>query len=298
MGKTILVTGATGKQGGAVASHLLASGWRVRAMTRDISSPAALALHRAGAELVAGDLADGASLDAAIRGAYGVFSVQPGRLSSGTPTGFGPREEARWGKRVADAALAAGVQHLVYASVAGAERSAGISAFEGKREVELHIRAIGQPATILRPASFMENYADPGWRVQTGTLATALAPDTTEQLIAVDDIGAFAALAFADPGTHLGQTLAIAGDELAPAQIASAIGRATGRSIPYQHVPVEVIRQQNPAAARAFDFLNDEGYQVDIAAARRLHPGLMSFDTWLDRRGNAMFEALFTAAHR
>jgi uncharacterized protein YbjT (DUF2867 family) len=299
MGKTILVTGATGKQGGAVASRLLANGWRVRALTRDISGPAALALHQAGAELIAGDLADRASLDVGVRGAYGVFSVQPGVLSPDTPTGFGPREEADWGKRVADAVLAAGVQHLVYASVAGAERSAGISAFEGKWEIEQHIQAIGQPATILRPASFMENYADPAWGVQTGTLASALRPDTTEQLIAVEDIGAFAALAFADPDTYLGRTLAIAGDELVPAQIAAAIGRATGRTIPYLQIPVEVVRQQSPVAARAFDFLNDEGgYQVDIAAARRLHPGLMNFDTWLDRRGNAMFDALFAAAHR
>ncbi|WP_235014669.1 NmrA family NAD(P)-binding protein, partial [Parafrankia sp. Ea1.12] len=106
---------------------------------------------------------------------------------------------------MADAAAAARVPHLVYASVAGVERGGGGRAFASKRAIEEHIRRIDIPATILRPASFMENYADPAFGVQTGTLATPFAPDIPEQLIALDDIGAFVALAFTDPVRYLGR---------------------------------------------------------------------------------------------
>ncbi|WP_217505314.1 NmrA family NAD(P)-binding protein [Streptomyces lunaelactis] len=163
---------------------------------------AAHALASAGAEIVTGDLDDRASLDAAVKGAYGVFSVQQGGLGV-QPVGF--EDEVRRGRSVTDAALAGGVEHLVYTSVAGAERSAGVRAFESKWEIEERIRAIGIPATILRPASFMENVADPAFGLQTGQLATAFAPDVAEQLIAVEDIGTFVALAFGDPTQYLGK---------------------------------------------------------------------------------------------
>ncbi|WP_426502994.1 NmrA/HSCARG family protein [Dactylosporangium sp. McL0621] len=293
MDRVILVTGATGQQGGATAARLLGDGWRVRALTRDVTAPPAVALAEQGAELVAGDLADRTSLDEAVRGAYGVFSVQPGVLSGGTPEGFDSEVEARWGRHLAEAALDAGVRHLVHSSVARAEDSAGIGVFEAKWQVERHIRAIGQPATILRPVSFMENYAHPAWGVPAGALISALRPDTVEQLVAVDDIGAFAALAFADPHGTIGRTIDIAGDALTPVEIAAAISRVTVRTIPYRQIPIEAIRRQNPAAARAFDFLNDEGgYQVDIAAVRSVHPGLLDFDAWLDRHGRKLFDNL------
>src|SRR4051794_12036467 len=108
MDKIILVTGATGQQGGATARHLLAQGWRVRAFVRNPA--AAQALQQAGAELVQGDMNDAASLEAAMQGVYGVFSVQAHTS-----------DETRQGKNVADAAKAAGVQHLVYTSVGGAD---------------------------------------------------------------------------------------------------------------------------------------------------------------------------------
>lgn len=287
---TILVTGATGNQGGAAARRLLADGWSVRALTRDPAGRAAHALAAAGAEIVAGDLDDRASLDAAVKGAYGVFSVQQGALGI-QPVGF--EDEVRRGRNVADAALAGGVEHLVYASVAGAERSAGVRAFESKWEIEEHILAIGIPATILRPASFMENFSDPAFGVQTGQLATALASDVAEQLIAVEDIGTFVALAFGDPTQYLGKAIAIAGDALTPSQTAAALTRATGRHIPCVHIPIEAVRAQSGDFADAVDFLNASGgYGADIAIARKLHPGVMTFDAWLARQGKAKLLAL------
>lgn len=289
--KIILVTGATGNQGGAAAVQLLAEGWRLRALTRAPASPAAAALAAAGAEVVTGGPADRASLDAAVAGVYGVFSVQPSSLG---PDPVAPEEETRWGRNVADAALKAGVGHLVYMSVAGADRSREVRPFRSKWQIEEHIKSIGIPFTILRPASFMENYVNPAFGVQSGTLATALRPDTPEQLIALEDIGAFVALAFGQPSAYLGRTVALAGDELTPPQVAAALSRALGRDIPYTPVPVETVRGQAPAFADALDFLNTHGgYGVDIPAARKLHPGLMDFTTWLNRHGRARLAALF-----
>jgi len=290
--KTILVLGATGRQGGSATAQLLADGWRVRALTRDPSSQAARALAQAEAEVVAGDMGNGASLDAAMQGVHGVFSVQP---PDWNPSDASAAEELQLGKNVVDAARDAGVRHFVYSSVNGADQQSRFRNL-AKWEIEQYIRAIGLPATILRPSGFMENYASSGFGVQNGTLTEATNPDVPVKLIAVDDIGAFVRLAFNDPETFTGKTLEIAGDALTPPQIAEAIARATGRSVRYVHIPIDAVRRQNEILARIYEWLNGEGYEVDFPALRSLHPGLMNFDTWLERRGKALFKALFRSA--
>jgi uncharacterized protein YbjT (DUF2867 family) len=148
----------------------------------------------------------------------------------------------------------------------------------------------------MRPVSFMENYADPGFGVQTGSLASAFRPDVAEQLIALDDIGAFVALAFSDPAEYVDKAIAIAGDALPPPQTAAALSRVTGRHVPYVQIPIEVVRAQSEDYADAVDFLNNKGgYGADIPAVRMLHPGLMDFGTWLDKHGKAKLAALFGA---
>lgn len=287
--KIILVMGATGKQGGATARHLLADGWQVRALTRDTNSAAAQELAKAGAEIVAGDMDNRASLDAAIQGVYGVFSVQASN------------NEVRQGKNVADAAGAAGIRHFVYTSVQSAEDLARVGGDANKWEIEQYIQALGLPATILRPPFFMENFGNPDfgqvYGLPSGTFAIAFQPDVTMGLIAVDDIGAFAALAFEHPDKYLGKTIEIAGDALTPPQVAAAISGATGRPISYIQTPMETLYQQNVKIARAFDFLNEVGYTTNIAALRQQHPGLMDFDAWLEQKGKAQLEALFSAQH-
>lgn len=289
--KIILVTGATGRQGGAVAARLLADGWQVRALVRDATAPAAAALAAAGAATVVGSLDDPASLAGAMRGVHGVFSVQPA-----------DEHEVRRGFAVADAAQGAEVDHLIYSSVGGAE---GQSRYQqlAKWRIEEHIRALDVPATILRPAAYMEDLCSPYYGLQTGSLTLPYRAGLPVQLIAVNDIGVFAGLAFAQPGRYIGRALDISGDALTPVQIAAAIGDAAGFPIPCvpstmtfrdEAVPLSIVREQIPAAAAAFDWAEAEYYSTDIAALRRIHPELMDLPTWLETVGAAAVADVLT----
>lgn len=275
----IVVLGGTGRQGGAVARELLRRGHPVRAVVRDPAKARPLAA--AGAELVRGDLDDPASLDAALTGAHGVFSVQ-------TFTGpDGLAGEVRQGRAVADAAARAGVRHLVYASVAGAERDSGIPHFESKYEVERHIAELGLPATILRPVFFLDNFAGMGPQPADGggqVLTLALPPDVPLQMIASRDIGVFAADAFEQPETSLGSAVEIAGDELTPTRIAEVFTEVTGEPTTFRSQPVEELRAYSAEMATMFAWFAAAGFRADLPALRRLHPDLTTLADWLRAR--------------
>ncbi len=278
--KTIVVSGATGQQGGAVARHLLAGGWRVRALVRDPEKPSARALAAGGAELIQGDFNDPSSLGRALSGAHGAFSVQNFWLPD-----VGPEGEVRQGKNLADAANSAGVRHFVYTSVGGAERRTGIPHFESKWRIEQHIQALGLAATIFRPVFFMDNYNRSRPQIFSGTFETrGLRPERTLQLIAVDDIGAFVRLAFERPEEFLGRALELAGDELTEAEIVAAFSRVIGR--PVSVVPASPSPwNTGPEAEKTTRWFNEEGYKADIAALRRIYPGLQTFEQYLRRSG-------------
>lgn len=274
--KIIAVTGATGQQGGVVARTLLAEGWQVRALTRDASKPAAQELKALGAEVTAGDLDHRAELDAAFQGAYGVFSVQNFWLPN-----VGVEGEIRQGKSVADAAKAAGVRHLVYSSVGGANRAPGVMHFESKWQIEQYIHGLDIPYTILRPAAFMDNYNWSRAYILSGTFTGfGIREDKTLQVIAAEDIGVFTALAFANPETYLGKTLEISGDELTEPQIAQVFSEVIGR--PVAIGKAESMDEEENAMIR---FFNGEGYTANIPALRKLHPGLLRFEEYLRKNG-------------
>jgi uncharacterized protein YbjT (DUF2867 family) len=267
--RTVLVTGATGGQGGAVARRLLGNGWAVRALVRDPATRRAGDLAALGARLVTGDLDDPESLRAATRGVHGVFSVQPGD----------PALEVRQGRNVADAAAAAGVAHLVYSSVGGADRAPAVAHFETKAEIEAYLDEVGLPTTVLRPVFFMENWlslvaeTDNGERVG----AIALAPDTRLQMIALTDLGRIAADAFDNPAELVGRKIEIAGDELPVRQVAEVFTAVEG-------VPTRIERRPAEQLADMFAWLDEKGYRADIPALRTRYPGLLTFEAWL-RRG-------------
>jgi uncharacterized protein YbjT (DUF2867 family) len=274
--KLILVAGVTGQQGGAAARHLLGRGFAVRGLTRHPQKPAARNLVAAGAEVFEGDLNDRSSVDDALRGCYGVFSVQ-------TFHEEGLDAEVRQGNTLADAAAAAGVAHFVYSSVGSADRDTGIPHFETKWRIEQHIAALRLPATIIRPVFFMDNFAAPELRaaILGGRLSMPLPPQRTLQMIAVDDIGAFAALAMDDPRGWIGRKIDIAGDELTMEQVVGLFGEAIGKPVRYAETPIESLRRTNREWAMMFDWFNDVGYSANIAECRRLLPGLKSFGVWL-----------------
>jgi uncharacterized protein YbjT (DUF2867 family) len=283
--RIILVTGATGHQGGAAARHLLADGWRVRALVRDAGTPKTKALAAAGAVVAVGDMADRASLDAAAVGVHGIFSVQP----AATPP-YNNIDEVAMGVNVADAATAAGAKHLVYTSVGGVQGGTGIPSWDTKLRIEEYIRAIGVPATILRPVMFMENHASSSVGAYSELAMLRVIPDESiVQLIAVSDIGALAALSFADPDGWLGEVVEIAGDELPRRSIAAAIAQATGRAVDLSPLPAQKVDALLGGAKDVRMGPKFAGWNADIPALRKRHPGLMDFGTWLEREGRTLF---------
>lgn len=279
--KIIVVTGATGQQGGAAARHLLAKGWKVRALTRDVNKPAAQALTTAGADAVQADNEDRASLERAMQGTYGAFSVQNFWLP-----GVGAEGEIRQGKNIADAAQTAGVAHFVYTSVGAAHRGMGQAHFASKWEIEQYIQSLGLPYTILRPVAFMDNYNWQRAAITNGTFTGfGLRPDKGLQLIAADDIGVFAELAFSNLQNYLGKTIELAGDELTEPQIAATFTKVIGRPVTVAQPSLPEGAQPSEEQIAMFQFFNSQGYDADIPALRKIHPGLRTFEGWLRETG-------------
>ena len=278
--RLILVCGATGKQGGAVARSLLERGFRVRALTRDPQKPEAQALAEQGAEVVQGYMEDRSAVDQVlVEGVYGVFSVQ-----NFWETGYDG--EVQQGKTVADAARAAGVDHFVYSSVGSAHRKTGIPHFDSKWEIEEHVRQIGLPFTIFRPTFFMQNWEWTREMILGGTLAQPLDQDKPLQQVAAEDIGAFAALAFENPDSWIGREVDLAGDEQSMSEIAETFGRVIGREVSYYQVPWDQFEEQmGEEATLNLRWINDVGYEADIAALRQEYPELTSFERYLRTHG-------------
>jgi len=281
--RTVLVTGATGRQGGAVIRHMLPKGWKLRALTRNPASYSAKELARQGVEVVQGDLEDPSSLERAARGVYGIYSIQDFWM-------IGAEREVQQGKSLADVAKKVGVRHFVYSSVGGAERNTGIPHWESKWEVEKHIRQLSLPATIFRPAAFMDMYyldqVEIG--ILKGKLADFIRADKPYQTIATDDIGAFVALAFERPEQFIGKELEIAGSELTNAEAVKVFSRVLGKPVKYQKLPLLLARLVlGNEFYTMFRWFNDYGCKADIASLHGDYPQvhLQTLEEWLRKEG-------------
>ncbi len=262
---TILVAGATGHQGGAVARALRAGGHEVRALTRKPDGEAARALAVKGAQIVRGDLDDAASLEKALAGVWGVFAVQ-------NTYEAGVEGEERQGKRLAELARRAGVQHYVYTSVGSAHRRTGIPHFENKWRIAQTVRKLAFPSyAILRPVFFMENFQSAWFKpgLDQGTLTMPVRADTPLQMIAVDDIGAYGRLVFEQAERFNGRELDIAGDELATAEAARVLGAAMKKKVEFVAVPIEDVRRGSADLAIMYDWFDRVGYDVHIRSRSR-----------------------------
>jgi uncharacterized protein YbjT (DUF2867 family) len=270
--KTILVTGATGRQGGAVLRHLQTRGFTVRALTRDPNAETARALVGHGTEVVRGDFNDPASLSQPLDGADGVFSIQPHGEA-----------EVRQGNSLIDAIKRTRVSHVVYSSVAAANRKTGIPHFESKYQIEERLRGTGLRHTILRPVFFMENWLGMRDRIEAGEIGLPLKPETRLQMVAVDDIGAFAALAFERAKHWDARAVELAGDELSMSELTQAFTRMSGRDVRYVQTPWdEFEKQTGPEMTMMWRWFEDIGFHVDTSALRQEYANLTSFDRWLN----------------
>ncbi len=260
--RTILITGVTGKQGGAVARALAGAGFNLRGLTRKPDSEPAAALAHQGIEIIKGDLDDEASLRRALAGAWGVFGVQ-----NAGEAGV-EREEAQ-GKRLATLAREAGVEHYVYTSVGSAHKQTGVPHFDNKWRIEETVRGLRFPShVILRPVFFMENLLAP-FSLQGSTLAWALGPATKLQMIAVDDIGWFGACAFTDAAALNGREIDLAGDVRTMAESAEILTKTLGRPIAFAQTPIEQVRQYSKEMALMLDWFENVGYSANIAGLER-----------------------------
>jgi uncharacterized protein YbjT (DUF2867 family) len=267
--RLILVTGATGKQGGAVIRHLRAKGYPIRALTRNPDQSEARALtNDTGVEVARGDYEDKSSLLRALEDVYGVFSVQ-------TPFPDGAEAEVRQGVALIDAAHNSGISHFIYSSVGSADQNTGIPHFESKWKIEEHLRTTGMPHTIVRPVYFMENWLQMKDIIDQRRVMLPLKPETILKQVAVDDIGAFVTMAFEHPGKWQGTATDLAGDESFIDQIAQTLQSS------YSQISWDVFETQaGPEMTLMFQWFESVGYHADVTALRQEHPWLMSFERW------------------
>jgi len=278
--RRVLVTGATGQQGGAVARGLLERGIGVRAVTRNVESEKAQALRDAGAEVVQADFMDPASMANALSGVDTVFAMT-------TPFEAGVEAETAQGIALVNAAKDAGVDYVVFSSVAGADLNTGIPHFESKYEVEKHLTNSGMRWAVLGPVYFMENlfFPDSLAGLKDGAFAIALPADLPLQQISVEDIGAFGAHVAANPDEFAGKRIDIAGDELTSNESAEILADVLGHDVIHVQIPIDQIRSWSEDLAIMYEWFIEHGYSVDVNGLRAEYPdiGWQRFRDWAKR---------------
>ncbi|HEY4005031.1 MAG TPA: NmrA family NAD(P)-binding protein [Pseudonocardia sp.] len=274
----VLVLGATGGQGGAVLRALRGRGRPVRALVRDRGASAAGRLAAGGAELAVGGFTDREALAAAMKGAAAAFALT-------TPFESGVDAELAQGRAILGAAADAGLPHLVFASVAGATSGSGVPHFESKAVVERELAEGDVPFTVVAPTYFYDNALGGERDILDGVLALPLPADHPLQQLDRDDLGRFVAEVLDAPARYTGQRIELASDDPTPDQMASTLAEALDRPVHYDEVPMAAVRRGSADMAAMWDFLRGVGYQVDLAALRRDHPGLgwTSFANWAGR---------------
>jgi len=276
---TVLVSGATGNQGGAVTRALLASGYKVRALTRNTETSRARRLADLGVELMQGNFDDPESVERALQGIDSFYLM-------GSPQEVGVDGETKQGIALADAAKAADVGHLVYGSVANADLNTGIPHFESKYRVEEYIKTLGIPYTISAPVFFMDNIIAP-WSIDAlkgGKIMRALPGDRALQQVSVKNIGEFVASLIGRREEVFGKRFDIASDELTGDKSAATLTQITGHQINYEALPVSVVRQQSDDMAAMFEWFDHVGYSVNIPELHRLFTDVnwQSYSRWVE----------------
>jgi uncharacterized protein YbjT (DUF2867 family) len=272
--ETVLVGGATGRQGNAVVDELLSRGFRVRGLTRKPAGKKALALAVRGVEVVQGDYADSDSLLTAMGGVDKVFFY----------SGFS-RNEVAEGQNVIDAAKEAGIRHLIYSSGAAAEPGHGLEGAK-KMQVEIAILESGIPYTVFRPVAFMENFRGQQARTAENGVTESRAPDRKLHFIAIPDIGFLVAEAFDYPGEWKGVAVNIASDVMTVQEYVNTYSKVMGRKISYTRQPLDEYLGGMPKLLRPlFQWYDEVGYEADVEGLRKRYPNLTTFEQYLRATG-------------
>ena len=280
----MVVCGATGRQGGAVARHLLRDGWHVRALTRTPTGTPGEALAQVGAEVVGADMGDPASLRASMRGAYGVYSVQNPMIS-------GHEAEIAQGRHVADAALEAGVEHVVYGSAGVGIAGTGVGSWESKLEVRAYMEGLGLSLTVLRPVAFMELMSDRGFFPPVSTwhmMPRLMGGDRPVGWLAVDDLGAIAAEVFARPDEFVSRELPLAADIQTIDQCRQLHREVRGRAPRRFPLPVWMFRRfVGDDLVAMWRWLRTNTFELETQTTRSVLPDALTVREWLSRGGAA-----------
>ena len=281
--RTIVVTGATGLQGGAVARRLLENGWQVRGLTRNAASKRAQALRALGAEVLQGDMAEAASLRRAFEGAYGIYSVQ-------NPFIGGPEAEVRQGKNVAEVAKDVGVDHLVYGSAGTGRKGTGVPSWETKLQIEDHIKALELPLTILRPTAFMElmthrKFFPPvaAWQVMPKLMGSS----RRLPWLCTEYLGVIGAKAFADPHSFVGKDLTLASDVRSLDECRSIYREVMGRTPRRFPMPVWLFKRfgfVGKDLTAMWRWLKTGEVDLDTSPTRAIHPDALTVGNWLSKQ--------------
>jgi uncharacterized protein YbjT (DUF2867 family) len=287
--KIILVTGATGAQGGGVAKALLRQGdFAVRILTRRANSPAAVALQAMGAQVVVGDMADEASLEQAMDGCYGVYGV----------TNFWEHygQEYYLGMNLIEAVAVCGISHFVlhtlpdYSALSGGELK--VPHCDIKAALKAYSQELRLPATYLQVAFYYENFLHffPPQPDQFGTYQFGFPQGNTKlAMVSVEDVGGIAAQLFANPQAYLGKTVTTVGADDTCTEYAAAMTRILGLPVHYNYVPRDLYASFGfPGAeelANMFEVqrLYITSRQKEMEESYRLNPEMQTFERWLQQ---------------
>jgi uncharacterized protein YbjT (DUF2867 family) len=289
MKKMILVFGATGQQGNAVARELLANDFEVRAFVRNGNAAPAIDLKTLGAEIFQGDLQNASEISEALNGVNGIFLVLPPEWNPTAET-----DNAEWllGKQIIDKAKENNVEQIVYSSVMASELQAEFRPYF-KFQIEEYLAKSGLQYTILKPAAFYENFFMPHYGLPEKLIYNPLPAAMRLPFIAVNDIGVFARLAFQQPAQYNEKILNITGELLTAAEIAELLTEELSVKITAVEVPLEMVKAQNELLGKFMEVLSQKDYpEIDVNEFRQLNPKLLSLKDWIVRYGKEKLQAI------
>jgi len=279
--KNVLITGITGKQGGAVARHLLSDNFEIFGLTRNTTSAKAKEMAEMGVKILEGDLDDLSSYKNYLKNIDTVFFVQAMEQ--------GYKNEIKQGKIFIEEAKKQGINHLVYSSVLGADLKTGVPHFESKNILEKHIKQNEITYTILRPASFNENFLNPEItkRILKGKLVMPLNKNVIQQFISTDDIGKIASQIINKTKTYKNRTISIATDEKKMYEVANIFSSELNKKIIYQKLPgIITWLVMGKDLHKMFTYMNKNNFNnvEDIDALKNKFNGLGNLTEWISNQ--------------